>query len=52
MKYSFAFGGKDGIPFPVDRKSMDEATEILKSAVESSKLGNKEKLEAISRIRY
>ncbi len=52
VKYSFAFGGKDGIPFPVDRKSMDEATEILKSAIESSKLGNKEKLEAISRIRY
>ena len=52
VKYSFAFGGKDGIPFPVDRRAMDNATEILKSAVESSKLGNKEKLEAISRIRY
>jgi hypothetical protein len=52
VKYSFAFGGKDGIPFPVDRKAMTNATEILKSAVESSKLGNKEKLEAISRISY
>jgi hypothetical protein len=52
VKYSFAFGGKDGIPFPVDRRAMDNAIEILKSAVESSKLGNKEKLDAISRIRY
>ncbi|WP_455369604.1 DUF763 domain-containing protein [[Eubacterium] cellulosolvens] len=52
VKYSFAFGGKDGIPFPVDRRAMDNATEILKSAVESAKLGSKEKFEAISRIRY
>jgi hypothetical protein len=52
VKYSFAFGGKDGIPFPVDKNAMDNATEILKTAVESSKLGDKEKLEAISRIRY
>ena len=52
VKYSFAFGGKDGIPFPVNRKAMDYATEILKSAVKSSKIGKKEKYEAISRIRY
>ena len=52
VKFSFAFGGKDGIPFPVDRRAMENATEILRSAVESSKLGSKEKFEAISRIRY
>jgi hypothetical protein len=30
VKFSFAFGGKDGVPYPVDKKRMDEVTQILK----------------------
>jgi len=51
VKYSFAFGGKDGVPFPVDRRAMDEATEIIGSAVEAAKLGDREKLDALARLR-
>jgi len=51
VKYSFAYGGKDGVPFPVDRRAMDESIEMLKSAVEQSKLGSRDKLEAIRRLR-
>jgi len=51
VKFSFAYGGKDGVPFPVDRKAMDESIEILRGAVEQSKLGSREKLEAIRRLR-
>ena len=51
VKYSFAYGGKDGVPFPVDRRAMDESVEILRSAVEQSKLGSGDKLEAIRRLR-
>ncbi len=29
-KYSFAFGGKDGVPFPVDLKLMDEVISYLR----------------------
>ncbi|MDK2383438.1 MAG: DUF763 domain-containing protein, partial [Candidatus Korarchaeota archaeon] len=29
-KYSFAFGGKDGVPFPVDVKLMDEIISYLR----------------------
>ena len=29
-KYSFAFGGKDGVPFPVDVKLMDEVISYLR----------------------
>ncbi|MEM4250788.1 MAG: DUF763 domain-containing protein [Candidatus Bathyarchaeia archaeon] len=50
VKYSFAFGGKDGTPFPVDRRAMDEATEMLESAVESARLGEREKLDALARL--
>lgn len=50
VKFSFAFGGKDGVPFPVERKAMDEVTSILKDAVEESTLGKKDKVEALKRI--
>ncbi|MCW3130403.1 MAG: DUF763 domain-containing protein [Methanophagales archaeon] len=35
VKFSFAFGGKDGVPFPVDKRTMDETTEILSNAVKA-----------------
>jgi hypothetical protein len=51
VKYSFAYGGKDGVPYPVDRKAMDESIQILRKAVEDAKLGDKEKLNALNRLR-
>lgn len=50
VKYSFAFGGKDGVPFPVRRKEMDEAIEILRLAIESSKLGDHDRQGALRRL--
>ncbi|MCD6434726.1 MAG: DUF763 domain-containing protein [Candidatus Diapherotrites archaeon] len=50
VKYSFTVGGKDGVPFPVDRKLMDRITNELREAIENAKLGNKEKLEALKRL--
>ncbi|HXZ24176.1 MAG TPA: DUF763 domain-containing protein [Methanomassiliicoccales archaeon] len=51
VKFSFAVGGKDGVPFPVDRKAMDRSTEMLRAGIEGSRLGDKEKLDAIARLR-
>ena len=51
VKFSFAYGGKDGVPFPVDRKAMDESIEILRQTVEEAKIGEKEKLESLKRLR-
>jgi len=51
VKYSFTVGGKDGVPFPVDREAMDESTEIIKLGVEQAKIGDKEKLQAIRRLK-
>ena len=50
VKYSFAYGGKDGVPFPVDREAMDKSTQILKNAVENAKIGNNEKLRSLRRL--
>jgi hypothetical protein len=51
IKFSFTVGGKDGVPFPVDRKAMDESTEIIKSCIKMAKIGNREKIQSIKRLR-
>jgi hypothetical protein len=48
--YSFAHGGKDGIPYPVDKKTYDRTIEILGKAVNRAKLGLQDKKEAMSRL--
>jgi hypothetical protein len=50
VRYSFAHGGKDGHPYPVDRATYDRSIEALKEAVNRARLGNREKLEAIRRL--
>lgn len=49
-KYSFAHGGKDGFPYPVDRSNYDSSIKTLKDAVGKAKIGQREKLEAIKRL--
>jgi len=51
VKYSFAFGGKDGVPFPVNRKSMDKAIQILETGIKEAKIGKWEKISALKRFR-
>lgn len=51
VKYSFAFGGKDGVPFPVDRRAMDESIQILKHSVQEAKIGDKERMRSLQRLR-
>jgi hypothetical protein len=48
--YSFAHGGKDGIPYPVDRPTYDETVSVLRRAIGSSKMGQTDKLGAIKRL--
>ncbi|MDI9608656.1 MAG: DUF763 domain-containing protein [Candidatus Verstraetearchaeota archaeon] len=50
VKYSFAFGGKDGVPFPVRRKEMDEAIEILRLAIEAARIGERDRQGALRRL--
>ncbi|MEM3553018.1 MAG: DUF763 domain-containing protein [Candidatus Bathyarchaeia archaeon] len=50
VKYSFAFGGKDGVPFPIDKKAMDEAIKFLEETVTKAKLGDKEQLHVLKNL--
>jgi len=49
-RFSFAHGGKDGIPYPVDRKSYDKSIEILHNALEGAKVEDNIKMAAIKRL--
>ena len=51
IKFSFAFGGKDGVPYPVNRRAMERAAAYLKEALEAAEVGDREKLEALKRLR-
>jgi hypothetical protein len=50
VKYSFAFGGKDGVPRPIDKREMDEAIRILHDAIEQAKIDQKDKVQALKRL--
>lgn len=49
-RYSFAHGGKDATPYPVNRRRMDNSIELLKKAVEKSGISYTEKRNAINRL--
>ncbi|MCX6814585.1 MAG: DUF763 domain-containing protein [Candidatus Aenigmarchaeota archaeon] len=50
VKFSFAHGGKDGIPYPVDKPAYDRSIEILRTGIEQARLGQKERMGAIRRL--
>ena len=50
-RYSFAHGGKDSTPYPVDRPTYDQTIEMLSSAVRKSKINTFEKDKALRRLR-
>lgn len=49
-RYSFAHGGKDGIPYPVDRKIYDQSIALLSRAIRKARLGIREQDDALNRL--
>ncbi|WP_456430915.1 DUF763 domain-containing protein [Thermosulfuriphilus sp.] len=49
-RYAFAHGGKDGHPFPVDRKIYDQTTAFLEDVLTRARLGDRERREALRRL--
>jgi uncharacterized protein len=48
--YSYAHGGKDGTPHPVDRKTYDTSIHVLTDAVRKARVGDTEKTDALKRL--
>lgn len=49
-RFAFAVGGKDGRPHPIDTESLDQTVSMLKDSVSRSKLGERDKNNAIKRL--
>lgn len=49
-KFSFAHGGKDGHPFPVDRETYEKTIDVLRRAVLQAKIDRNEKERALKRL--
>lgn len=50
VRYSFAHGGKDGHPYPVDRRNYDRSITMLETALRRARAGDKDKMEALRRL--
>jgi len=51
VKFSFALGGKDGVPFPVDRASYDQTIQSLGLLIEKARLEERERYRALMRLK-
>jgi hypothetical protein len=51
IRYTFAHGGKDSVPHPVDLPTYKNSIEMLEDAVKQTKIGDHEKLDALKRLR-
>jgi hypothetical protein len=49
-RFSFAHGGKDGHPFPVDRRTYDTTIDLLDRALQHSAVPRSEKVSALKRL--
>ncbi len=50
VKYSFAHGGKDGVPYPVARKVYDESIRYLYGAIEGAEIEREERTAALKKL--
>ena len=49
-RFSFAHGGKDGTPYPVDRATYDRTIDVLHRALERGRVDRSEKVHAFRRL--
>jgi hypothetical protein len=49
-RFSFAHGGKDGHPYPVNRAVYDHSVEYLRDAVNKARIGQTDRLNALKRL--
>ena len=49
-RFSFAHGGKDGFPYPVDTGTYDKTIEVLRAAVTKAGIARSERVAALKRL--
>jgi hypothetical protein len=50
VKYNFAHGDKDGVPYPVARKTYDKSISYLSSAIEGAEIQRVDRIKALKKL--
>jgi hypothetical protein len=50
VKYNFAHGGKDGVPYPIARKTYDKSISYLSSAIEGAEIEREQRIRALRKL--
>ena len=50
VKYNFAHGGKDGVPYQIARKTYDKSIRYLSSAIEGAEIEREQRIGALKRL--
>jgi hypothetical protein len=50
VKFNFAHGGKDGVPYPVARKTYDKSISYLSSAIEGAEIQREERIHSLKKL--
>jgi len=50
VKFNFAHGGKDGVPYPVARETYDKSISYLSSAIEGAEIQREEKIQSLKKL--
>jgi hypothetical protein len=50
VKFSFAHGGKDGVPYPIARKTYDRSISYLASAIEGAEIERHQRIHALKKL--
>ncbi|HJU79785.1 MAG TPA: DUF763 domain-containing protein [Nitrososphaeraceae archaeon] len=50
VKFTFAHGGKDGVPYPVARRTYDKSIDYLSAAIEGADILREDRINALKRL--
>jgi len=50
VKFNFAHGGKDGVPYPIARKVYDKSISYLSSAIEGAEIQREERIASLNNL--
>lgn len=50
IKYNYAHGGKDGLPYPIARNTYDKSIKYLSEVISGSKIEKKERIASLKRL--
>jgi len=50
VKYNYAHGGKDGLPYPIARNTYDKSIKYLSEVISGSKIEKKERISSLKRL--